>query len=75
MRDFKDMIELIKDSISIELGDRKVFDKDVAEALCITQMNLATCKSRSKIPFEKIVEFASKKQLDLNYLLLEVQNV
>lgn len=69
LRDIEDMIEIIKDIISKQCGERKVFDKDVAKALGITSVNLATMKKRKKIPFEEICEFASKKKLDLNYIL------
>lgn len=69
LRDIEDMIEIIKDIISNQCGNRKVFDRDVAKALGITPTNLATMKKREKIPFEKICSFASEKRLDLNYIL------
>jgi hypothetical protein len=75
MREFTDLIEVIKDIISKECGERKVLDKDVAKALCMTQASFATSKSRSKIPFLKTIEFAERKKLDLNYLLQEVSYV
>ena len=71
LRDFNEIIEIIKDIISNDIGNRKVFDRDVADILNMSAMNIATCKKRSTIPFEKIIEFANKKQLDLNYLLTQ----
>lgn len=58
MRTIEDIVEIIKDTISIECGNRKIFDSDVAKALGVKQGFIATCKKRSVIPFEKLVEFA-----------------
>ena len=69
VRSFDDIIEIIKDIISKECGERKVFDKDVAEALDLESGNLATLKKRNSIPFVNICNFAFYKKLDLNYLL------
>lgn len=70
MRTIVDIVELIKDIISIECGDRKVFDSDVAKAIGVKQGFIATCKKRSVVPFEQLIEFASIKKIDLNYLLI-----
>ncbi len=69
LRTMTDIIEVIKDIISNECGERKVFDKDVATALDLKTNSIGTLKSRNSIPFKKICEFASKKKLDLNYIL------
>ena len=49
MKNFSEIVEEIKDIISADIPGKKVFDKDVASALDITQMNFATMKKRSFI--------------------------
>ncbi|WP_294963400.1 helix-turn-helix domain-containing protein [Sulfurimonas sp.] len=69
LRNFDDIIEVIKDIISLDCGDRRIMDKDVAEALKIKHATFGTIKKRKSIPFKQICNFASKKKLDLNYIL------
>jgi DNA-binding Xre family transcriptional regulator len=59
--DFEKIIEKIKDIISTEIGNRKVLNKDVANALGITPENLSILKKRNKIPFKEIALFLKKK--------------
>ena len=65
------ILNKVKDILSAELGDRKVFDKDVAEALRINQLTLATMKNRSKIPYKEILEFCAKRKISINWLLFD----
>ena len=69
MKSFKEVVEEIKDIISSEIPGKKVFDKDVAKALDITQMNFATMKKREKIPFEELLNFCAKRSISINWLL------
>lgn len=69
MKSFFDIVETIKDVISNEYIDRKVFDKDVAELLGISQMNFATMKKRNKIPFNELLDFCAKRSIAINWLL------
>ena len=57
--------------LSQELGDRKVYDKDVAEALGINQLTLATMKNRAKIPYKEVLEFCAKRKISINWLLFD----
>ena len=41
MPDILSVLQKVKDILSQEVGERKVFDKDVAEALVINQLTLA----------------------------------
>ena len=59
MKTFSDIVEAIKDIVSSEFPDKKVFDKDVAELLDISQMNFATMKNRNKIPFTELLDFCA----------------
>ena len=69
MNSFTDVVEEIKSIISPEFAPKKVFDKDVAEVLGITQMNFATMKKRNKIPFAELLDFCAKRSISINWLL------
>ncbi|VAY86651.1 putative phage repressor [hydrothermal vent metagenome] len=64
-----DMIEKLKDILSKEQKDGKIFDKDVALALGISQANFATMKTRNKIPFGHVLDFCALKKISINWLL------
>jgi len=68
MFDFKEMLPKIKDVISADLGDKKVFDKDVADVLGINQLTFATMKNRGKIPYEEVLNFCAEKKISINWL-------
>jgi len=62
MRDFKAILKELK----LYLADSKnvkVYDKDVANALGITQVNFATMKRRNSTPYESILRFCKKEEL------------
>ncbi len=64
-----EIIEKLKDIISKDGKSGKVFDKDVATALELSQVNFATMKNRGKIPFSNILDFCAKKKISINWLL------
>jgi DNA-binding Xre family transcriptional regulator len=69
MNSFTSIVEEIKSIISTEYKSKKVFDKDVADVLGISQMNFATMKKRNKIPFENLLDFCAKKSISINWML------
>lgn len=69
MKSFTEIVEEIKDIVSEEMPGKKVFDKDVASLLGITQMNFATMKKRDKIPFHELLDFCAKRSIAINWLL------
>lgn len=69
MKDFSEIVEEIKDIVSGEMPGKKVFDKDVAAMLGISQMNFATLKRRNKIPYEELLDFCAKRSIAINWLL------
>ena len=69
MKSFFDIVETIKDVVSGEYTDRKVFDKDIATLLDISQMNFATMKKRNKIPFNELLDFCARRSIAINWLL------
>ena len=68
MLDILKIIDKLKDVLSSQ-NEKKIFDKDVANALNITQANFATLKLRNKIPFSNILDFCALKKISINWLL------
>ncbi len=71
MYDLKNVIAKLKEIISEETKAKKVFDKDVADALAIPQATFATMKKRNSIPFKEILEFCATKRLSINWLFFD----
>ena len=69
MKSFCDIVETIKDIVSGEFTDKKVFDKDIAQLLNISQMNFATMKKRNKLPFHELLDFCARRSIAINWLL------
>ncbi|MBU1658393.1 helix-turn-helix domain-containing protein [bacterium] len=69
MNSFSEIVEEIKSIVSSEFSGRKVFDKDVADTLGITQMNFATMKKRNKVPFNELLDFCAKRSISINWIL------
>ena len=62
MRDFKSIVDELKLYLANN-KNTKVYDKDVANALGITQMNFATIKRRNSIPYENIILFCHRENI------------
>lgn len=60
MNNIKKQIENIKDILSPFLGDRKVFDKDVASVLSLNQATLQSRKSRNGTIADEILCFCKR---------------
>ncbi len=69
MKSFSEIVDNIKDILSSDYIDRKVFDKDVADMLGISSMNFATMKKRDKIPYEELLNFCARRSIAINWLL------
>ncbi len=69
MNSFTNIVEEIKSIISSDFIPKKVFDKDIANVLGISQMNFATMKKRDKIPFTELLDFCAQKAISINWLL------
>ncbi len=62
MRDFHSVIVELKLYLSSDVK-RKVLDKDVADALNMSQANFATIKRRNRLPYKNILEFCNKEEI------------
>jgi phage repressor protein C with HTH and peptisase S24 domain len=71
MYDLRNIIAKLKEVIAEEKKVKKVFDKDVAEALAIPQTTFATMKKRNSIPFKEILQFCANKRLSINWLFFD----
>lgn len=60
MRDFKEITQKIKLHLS-QKSAKKILDKDVANALKISQSNYATIKRRNSIPYKNILIFCKEQ--------------
>ncbi len=69
MKSFAEIVEEIKDIVSEEFPNKKVFDKDVAGLLGISPVNFATLKKRDRIPYEELLDFCARRSLSINWLL------
>ena len=69
MNSFTEIVEEIKSIVSQEFKTKKVFDKDIADTLGISQMNFATMKKRNKIPFTELLDFCATKSISINWML------
>ncbi|MGM0518210.1 MAG: S24 family peptidase [Campylobacterota bacterium] len=69
MLDVGEIIDKLKDIVSADGKNGKVFDKDVAKSLNLSQANFATMKNRGKIPYSNILNFCALKKISINWLL------
>lgn len=63
------IIDNLKDILSQELGESKVYDKDVAYALGLSKESLSHHKRKQTIPYEAIVYFCAKRHISINWVL------
>jgi len=64
-----EIIDKLKDILSADGVNGKIFDKDVANSLELSQANFATMKNRGKIPYSNILNFCAVKKISINWLL------
>ena len=70
MRDFRSIVRELKLYLANNKS-AKVYDKDVANALGITQMNFATIKRRNSIPYENIILFCHRENICCSKIFFE----
>jgi len=69
MFNISEIIEKLRDVLSSEKDDGKVFDKEIASALDLTSVNFATMKKRNSVPFSNILDFCALKKISINWML------
>ena len=71
MLSFDEVLTRLKDILSAEVGERKVLDKDVAEALGIVPAYFSVLKKRGTLPLAQISDFCAKRKISINWLLYD----
>jgi phage repressor protein C with HTH and peptisase S24 domain len=69
MNTLSEIVEEIKNIVSSDFEGKKIFDKDIADILGISQMNFATMKKRNKIPYAELLDFCATKSISINWML------
>ncbi len=67
MIDFLDITEKLKDILSKEIPNKKIYDKDVVTALGINYDNFRKQKARNSIPYYEIMSFLAKRNISINW--------
>jgi len=70
MIDFHDVIQRIKQVLTLQINKEKIRDRDIADALALDPQYFAVIKRRKKIPYESIAHFCKKHKISINWILL-----
>ncbi len=70
MIDFNEVIQRIKQILTLQLKKDKILDKDIANALKLDSQYFAVIKRRNKIPYEAISYFCKQYKISINWILL-----
>lgn len=66
-----EIIDKLKDILSLEYPNRKIFDKDVASALGMSKESFSHLKKKNGIPYEQIAKFCAKRKISINWVLFD----
>ena len=66
---FNDIIPRIEKIIAVNTENRRIYNKEVAQALELTPEYFAVIKKRGKIPYEAIAVFCRKREISINWIL------
>lgn len=69
--EISEIIEKLKDVLSKELPEGKIFDKDVANALGMPKESLSHLKKKNGVPYEHIAKFCAKRKISINWVLFD----
>ena len=66
---FDEIMQRIKEVIATHTDKRRIYNKEVAQALELTPEYFAVIKKREKIPYEAIALFCKKQNISINWVL------
>jgi len=66
---FNDMMHRIEIIINNHIENRRIYDKEIAQALNLTPEYFAVIKKRGKIPYEAIAAFCQAEKISMNWVL------
>lgn len=67
---FTDVMDRVATVLERKTG-KKVYDKEIGEALGIKAPNFANAKKRNSVPVSKVAEFCAKNKVSINWVLYE----
>ncbi|MFW3412008.1 S24 family peptidase [Aliarcobacter butzleri] len=67
MNIYNEILEKLKDILSKELNNKKVFDKDIAQALNINYDVFRKAKQYNRVPYLEIMQFLAKRNISINW--------
>ncbi|MDN5049822.1 S24 family peptidase [Aliarcobacter butzleri] len=67
MQNYNEILEKLKDILSKELDNKKIFDKDIAQALNINYDVLRKAKQYNRVPYLEIMQFLAKRNISINW--------
>jgi hypothetical protein len=63
MRDFRQIIDILKERMSLISTKERIYDKDVAEVLNISQSKFATIKKRNAMPYVELLLYCKRENI------------
>ena len=67
MQNYNEILEKLKDILSKELDNKKVFDKDIAQALNINYDVFRKAKQYNRVLYWEIMQFLAKRNISINW--------
>ncbi|MCG3685358.1 S24 family peptidase [Aliarcobacter butzleri] len=67
MQNYNEILEKLKDILSKELDNKKVFDKDISQALNINYDVFRKAKQYNRVPYWEIMQFLAKRNISINW--------
>ena len=69
MIQFNDIMHRIEKIVTANTEKRRIYNKEIAQALELTPEYFAVIKKRGKIPYEAIADFCQKREISINWIL------
>ncbi|HFS85231.1 MAG TPA: hypothetical protein ENK72_01270 [Epsilonproteobacteria bacterium] len=71
MIQFNEIMQRIEEVIAAGNDNRRIYNKEIAQALNLTPEYFAVIKKRGKIPYEAIATFCRNRKISINWVLFE----
>lgn len=67
--DFSEVLERFRGILARKAETKKkIFDKDIANALGVSAAQVAVYKKRNKIPYQMVIDYCIKEEIDIEYI-------
>jgi hypothetical protein len=70
MIDFHEVMQRVRDTLSVQTKKDKILDRDIADSLDLDPQYFAVIKRRKKIPYESLAHFCKSHKISMNWILL-----